>query len=297
MADGSLRSVDWHANLVVPAIADAEPATAGPSLAAARLRIVLSEATDLWGVQPSGWLAALLLFAAIAAGGVFLPWRLIPPPAWPADPVRFRVVFEEPAPVALAPETAAPPATLGPPSVAPAELPAIAPAPETAVTEADVEPEPPPIATAPAIAPLPKPPVRKPPLHQASPPPPTAASHPVVAENVPTTPTAQNAQVAAAVAPVARGLSSQPSLAYGPMIDYPAAARMRGLQGRVLLRVDVSANGKPADVAVIASSGHVILDRAAIAMVREHWRFRPAMRDGVPVDGQVEQPVVFRLED
>src|ERR1051326_4468171 len=110
MADGSLRSVDWHANLVVPARADDEPAADGPSLAAARLRIVLSEATDLWGVQPSGWLAALLLFAAIAAGGVFLPWRLIPPPAWPADPARFRVVFEEPAPVALAPETAAPPA-------------------------------------------------------------------------------------------------------------------------------------------------------------------------------------------
>src|SRR5690349_824865 len=101
MADGSLRSVDWHANLIVPARADAEAAPAGPSLAVAPLRIVLSEATDLWGVQPSGWLAALLFFAALAAGGAFLPWRLIPPPAWPADPVHFRVVFEEPAPVAL----------------------------------------------------------------------------------------------------------------------------------------------------------------------------------------------------
>lgn len=297
MADGSLRSVDWHANPIVPATADAEAAPAGPSLAVAPLRVVLSEATDLWGVQPSSWLAALLFFAALAAGGAFLPWRLIPPPAWPADPVRFRVVFEEPAPVAAVPETTTSPATVEPPGVARAEPLVIVPAPETVITEADVEPEPPPIATAPAIAPLPKPPMRKPPMHHASPPPAATAPQALAAENVPTSPTAQSAQVAAAVAPVARGFSSQPSLAYGPMIDYPAAARMRGLQGRVLLRVDVSANGAPVNVAVVASSGHVILDRAATTMVREHWRFRPALRDGVPVDGQVEQPVVFRLED
>src|SRR5690348_1327844 len=94
MADGSLRSVDWHANFIVPAGADAETAPAGLSLAGPPLRIVLSEATDLWGVQPSGWLGASLLFVAIAAGGAFLPWRVAPPPAWPADPARFRVVFE-----------------------------------------------------------------------------------------------------------------------------------------------------------------------------------------------------------
>src|SRR5215469_16189927 len=72
MADGSRRSVDWHANLIVPETAEAEAAPGGPVLAATPLRIVLSEATDLWGVQPSGWLGASLFFAVIAAGGALL---------------------------------------------------------------------------------------------------------------------------------------------------------------------------------------------------------------------------------
>ncbi len=291
MADGSLRSVDWHANLIVPARAGAEAAPAEPFRATPPLRIVLSEATDLWGVQPSGWLAAGLFFAALAAGGALLPWRVAPPPAWPDDAVRFRVVFEEPAPMPAAPEIAALPAPLEPPSAAPVEPPPIVPAPVTAATE--VEPEPSPIATAPALVPLPEPPARKPPLHHA--PPPAAAPHAVAAENTTTAAAVQTAQVAA-VAPVARGLSRPPSLDYGPKPDYPAAARIRGLQGRVLLHIDIAADGTPANVAVTTSSGHAILDRAAMTTVHT-WRFHPAMRDGVPVESARDLPVEFRLED
>ncbi|HEV2548261.1 MAG TPA: energy transducer TonB [Stellaceae bacterium] len=293
MTDGNLRSVDGHASLIVPEAAGAEAAPAAPFLAAAPLRIVLSEATDLWGVQPSGWLAASLFFTAIAAGGALLPWRVAPPPAWPDDSVRFRVVFEEPAPIPAAPEIAAlPPPAEPPPSAAPVEPPAIAPAPETAVTE--VEPEPSPIATAPELMPLPKPPTRKPPVHHASAAPPAAAPQSVVAET--TGSTAQTAQVAAVVTPVARGLSRPPSLDYGPKPDYPAAARMHGLQGRVLLHIEIAADGTPANVSVEASSGHVILDRAAMTTVR-NWRFHPALRDGVPVESARDLPVDFRLED
>jgi periplasmic protein TonB len=293
MADGRLRSVDWHANLIVPARVDAEAAAEAPFLAAGPLGIVLSEASDLWGVSRSGWLAAGLFFAALGAGGALLPWRVAPLPAWPEDPVRFRVVFEEPAPIPAAPEIAALPAPIEPPpSAAPVEALPILPALETAAT--DVEPEPPPIATAPTLEPLPQPPTRKPPLRHASPPPPAAAPHPLVAEN--TGSTAQPSQVAAAVAPVARGLSRPPSLDYGPKPEYPAAARMRGLQGRVLLHIDIAADGTPANVSVATSSGHAILDRVAMTTVR-NWRFHPAMRDGVPVESARDLPVDFRLED
>jgi protein TonB len=293
MADGNLRrSVDWHANLIVPA--EAETAPAAPFLAAVPLRIVLSEASDLWGVSRSGWLAAGLFFAALGAGGALLPWRVAPPLAWPDDPVRFRVVFEEPAPIPAAPEIAALPAPVEPPaSSPPGESLPIVPAPEPAITE--VEPEPSPIATAPALEPLPKPPARKPPLHHASTPPP-AAPHALAAESTATGSTVQTAQTAAAVAPVARGLSRPPSLDYGPKPDYPAAARMRGLQGRVLLHIDIAADGTPANVSVVTSSGHVILDRAAMATVRT-WRFHPATREGVPVESARDLPVEFRLED
>jgi periplasmic protein TonB len=293
MADGNLRSVDWHANLIVPTGAGTEAAPATSFLAAAPLRIVLSEAADLWGVSPSGWLAAGLFFAALGAGGALLPWRVAPPLAWPEDPVRFRVVFEEPAPTPAAPEIAAVPAPVEPPpSAAPLEPPAIVPAPEIAMT--DVEPEPPPIATAPALEPLPQPPARKPPMRHASPQPPATAPQPAEAET--TGSTAQPTQVAAAVAPVARGLSRPPSLDYGPKPEYPAAARMQGLQGRVLLHIDIAADGTPANVSVATSSGHAILDRVAMTTVR-NWRFHPAMRDGVPVESARDLPVDFRLED
>jgi protein TonB len=75
---------------------------------------------------------------------------------------------------------------------------------------------------------------------------------------------------------------------------YPALARSRGQQGRVLLRVAVSAAGAPSSVAVVSSSGHPLLDRAALDAVR-HWRFVPAERDGHPVAAVADVPIVFRL--
>ena len=75
---------------------------------------------------------------------------------------------------------------------------------------------------------------------------------------------------------------------------YPALARSRGQQGRVLLRVMVSAAGEPSSVAVAASSGHPLLDRAALEAVR-HWRFVPAEQGGHPVAAVADVPIVFRL--
>ena len=62
------------------------------------------------------------------------------------------------------------------------------------------------------------------------------------------------------------------------------------------MRVAVSAEGTPADVAVAASSGHASLDAAAIEAVRK-WRFVPAMQGGQPLPSVAEVPIRFRLED
>ncbi|MBI4183311.1 MAG: energy transducer TonB [Proteobacteria bacterium] len=75
---------------------------------------------------------------------------------------------------------------------------------------------------------------------------------------------------------------------------YPVAARRRGIEGRVLLRVEVSPQGRAAEVAVIESSGHALLDEAAQRAV-SRWSFEPARAGGVPVPGSIEIPVVFRL--
>ena len=71
---------------------------------------------------------------------------------------------------------------------------------------------------------------------------------------------------------------------------YPLAARRRGVEGEVVLRAEIGADGAPTAVNVIRSSGHAELDAAARAAV-EKWRFR------APSGSDVEIPIVFRLEN
>lgn len=77
-----------------------------------------------------------------------------------------------------------------------------------------------------------------------------------------------------------------------PAPRYPAAALRRGESGEVLLRIDVDAGGRVADVGVVHGSGSRALDRAAISAVRG-WRFLPGQRDGRPVPGVVNVPITF----
>lgn len=76
---------------------------------------------------------------------------------------------------------------------------------------------------------------------------------------------------------------------------YPTVARRRGYSGVVELRIEVLADGTAGRVELLKSSGHEVLDEAAIASVRR-WRFRPATRGGVSEVSWIEAPVIFRLE-
>lgn len=79
-----------------------------------------------------------------------------------------------------------------------------------------------------------------------------------------------------------------------PAPAYPARARRRHLEGKVVLKVAVDPDGRPTEVSVASSSGHAILDRAAKETVMD-WTFRPAKEDGRPVAGAVKVPIQFRL--
>jgi protein TonB len=67
-------------------------------------------------------------------------------------------------------------------------------------------------------------------------------------------------------------------------------------EGRVLLNVAVSADGRATTVSVVRSSGVAALDQSAEATVRR-WSFEPARVAGVAVASQVEVPVAFKLSD
>lgn len=74
---------------------------------------------------------------------------------------------------------------------------------------------------------------------------------------------------------------------------YPDEAVRRGIEGKLVLKLTISASGTVSRVEVAESSGYRMLDDAAIAAVRE-WKFVPAHRGGQPVLWTARQPVRFR---
>lgn len=125
-------------------------------------------------------------------------------------------------------------------------------------------------------------------VEPAAPPPPPA---PVVAA-VP--------QLHAPPAPAAPAPAVDPpraDLAYlnNPAPFYPRASRRAGEQGRVMLRVRVSIDGRVEAVEVERSSGFERLDEAALQAVRR-WRFVPAKRGDHAVAAWARVPVHFSLQ-
>jgi periplasmic protein TonB len=177
---------------------------------------------------------------------------------------------------------------------------AIAPAvPKIAPLAIEMAPPPPP---PPVVPPKPLPQIAKP---VAAPVKPAPALPVVRSEAVDTaTPTADTVQVATAptpapapaAAPVERVTEPRGYAGYlrNPAPTYPQSAQDSGFEGQVVLKVHVLASGQPDNISVLKSSGHKILDDAAIKAVTS-WAFDPAKRGETPVDGWVKVPLNFQL--
>ena len=165
------------------------------------------------------------------------------------------------------------------------------------------QPEPPKPVAHPAVSHAPQ---RHPePVHRPVPLAVQSTSSPV---NAPVAaPTAGPAEPVAVAAPpsgaVAKGNTNLPveppryDAAYlaNPPPVYPALARRRGSEGKVILEAHINTAGIPFDVKVITSAGDASLDEAALNAVW-HWRFIPAKRGDQPVEAWVRVPLVFRLD-
>jgi TonB family protein len=77
---------------------------------------------------------------------------------------------------------------------------------------------------------------------------------------------------------------------------YPSDARRHGVEGIVLLLVDVRDDGKVGEVTVGESSGSKTLDQAACDAAR-NWLFTPAEAEGRRVASRVKLRYQFRLTD
>lgn len=99
----------------------------------------------------------------------------------------------------------------------------------------------------------------------------------------------------ASAAPVVVEARVDADYLHNPKPVYPLAARRRGDQGRVVLRVHVSVQGTAMAVEIGQSSGYSSLDEAARDAVLR-WRFVPARRGGEAIESWVVVPIVFRLD-
>lgn len=166
------------------------------------------------------------------------------------------------------------------------------------------------------VAPAPEPPKPKaPPLRKAVAPRPTPAP-PVAVAPTPTVSNSDTALTAPVAASTPAPAPSNPAgkaddtpapalfvpvnvnAAYqaNPAPRYPPLSRRLGEQGKVDLRVRVSAEGRPDQVEIKTSSGYERLDQVALEAVR-HWRFVPARQGDQSIASTVVVPIIFKLEE
>lgn len=77
-----------------------------------------------------------------------------------------------------------------------------------------------------------------------------------------------------------------------PPPTYPAEAARQRIGGKVMLLVSVAADGSVADVQVEEATPPGVFEAVAVEAARQ-WKFRPEMKDGRPVAGQVRVPISF----
>ena len=80
-----------------------------------------------------------------------------------------------------------------------------------------------------------------------------------------------------------------------PSPDYPAEAKRLGQEGVVLLRLKISATGAIKSVVVARSSGHALLDEAALRAAGD-WRAVPARRGATAIESSLSVPIRFKLD-
>ncbi len=122
---------------------------------------------------------------------------------------------------------------------------------------------------------------------------PEVSSVPILAEAPP--PAAVAPAISAAAMPVDTEPDYTASYLNNPQPVYPMLARRMGWRGKVILNVEVLADGRCGGIQVFQSSGHRILDDVVLDSVR-NWRFVPARHAGKATSQWFKIPINFSLE-
>ncbi|MDO2952028.1 energy transducer TonB [Aeromonas simiae] len=198
-------------------------------------------------------------------------------PATPPEPLVMAVRWGE-APAASAPNAA---------PRAPKSQPAKAQAPVRAAPRTPRPPVAKPAAT-PVVKPLSLASARP---VQAAPNP--ASAHPAAVHGAFTPGLAASRAVTGETGTSTAPIGRHPSL-HNPEPAYPYESIRRGEEGKVVLRVRVTAQGEASEVSVSQTSGHRRLDQAARRTVAR-WRFIPGQAGGKQVAGYATVTIIFKL--
>lgn len=76
--------------------------------------------------------------------------------------------------------------------------------------------------------------------------------------------------------------------------QYPFELQTRGVSGSATVEIVVNTEGEVTDTHVVEAT-EPDFGVSAVMCVR-HWKFKPATRDGVPVEAKLQVPLYFTLE-
>lgn len=79
--------------------------------------------------------------------------------------------------------------------------------------------------------------------------------------------------------------------------DYPASAERAEAEGTTRITLTVGPNGRATGCTVSGSSGNSALDSTACRLAQSRFRFKPATRNGQPVQGSYSTSVVWQLQE
>ena len=85
-----------------------------------------------------------------------------------------------------------------------------------------------------------------------------------------------------------------PQYAATPQPPYPSELQRQRLNGKVRVRIQINAHGKPTAVEVLDAT-HPAFAKAALQTIRTAWRFSPAQENGKAVAAAVTTTIFFKL--
>ena len=104
-----------------------------------------------------------------------------------------------------------------------------------------------------------------------------------------------NLSLTARADPIRMGPLAAPALIHKVEPEYTEEARQAKLEGTVLLKVEITPEGKATNIKVMHGLG-MGLDEKAVECVAQ-WRFKPGMKDGQPVTVEAQIEINFRFLD